>query len=126
MKDYIYLIKCRPFRFYKIGMSTTMPLERLRALQTGSPFRLELVAFAPVEDAYGIEKSLHDKYSLWRVRGEWFGLAKEAVDEIEQYFHLLDEIDWTVQEQRDRLSQFLEEPRPVIRTGTGQLVDELP
>lgn len=114
-KDYVYLIQCGDFRLYKIGVTGNSPLSRLSEMQTGCPFRLELIAFAPVDDATEAEMRLHVKHDLWRIRGEWFALSTKHVDDITQYFHLLDEIDWTVQEHRDRLSRFLEEPEPMVR-----------
>jgi hypothetical protein len=54
----------------KIGWTARDPERRLRALQTGSPFRLALLATMPGTraDEYRLQK----EFEFYRDRGEWF------------------------------------------------------
>lgn len=69
----VYLIQNPSQRAVKIGFTDTDPLERLRALQTGSVSELRLVASIP-EAPMSVEKQLHAQFQHLRVRtgGEWF------------------------------------------------------
>lgn len=77
-KGVIYLAKCQ--EFYKIGHTTSDPLQRLSTLQTGNPFRVELVGTVP--GTIGQERNLHYQFAHKRERGEWFKLSQEDVDSI--------------------------------------------
>lgn len=74
----IYLAKCQDF--YKIGHTTSDPMQRLSTLQTGNPFRVELVGTIP--GTIGQERGLHHKFARKRERGEWFRLSQEDIDSI--------------------------------------------
>jgi hypothetical protein len=53
----------------KIGLAANWK-RRINALQTASPFPVKRLL---ILSAYvGFERSLHDKFSAFRVRGEWF------------------------------------------------------
>lgn len=68
---------------YKIGVSNA-PGRRLRALQTSSPFPLNIVhkfVAEPAEDAEGL---LHAKYREQQLNGEWFRLTLEQITELKQ------------------------------------------
>jgi hypothetical protein len=66
--------------WYKIGLSK-QPLKRMSSLQTGSPLEVTLIhrvfSFNPVE----LEKSLHEYYSAYWLRGEWFEFSRQMVNE---------------------------------------------
>lgn len=70
----------------KIGM-TMDPQARLAALQTGSPFPLELIYIAAVPDdaGYAVEQAAHALLEQSRVSGEWFSCrpdrASQAVEQ---------------------------------------------
>ena len=70
-----------PERF-KIGYSQH-PEERIKQLQTGSPFKLGLHTHSPYampgRAAYSWEQEIHRRLAEHRLHGEWF--APEAVDE---------------------------------------------
>lgn len=77
---YVYLIHCVGFPFYKIGVTTRTPQSRLRALQTGLPFDLELEFAIQVPDIYREEAELHEAYKDNHVRGEWFCLNQTELE----------------------------------------------
>lgn len=64
---------------FKIGTSFDVQ-RRLSALQTGSPLDLEVVIEIPGN--HGLETALHDKFKNKRIRGEWFKLNNEDLQEI--------------------------------------------
>jgi hypothetical protein len=70
MRGFIYFIACEPLEAVKIGFTKTHPKGRLRALQTGCPSPLRLLAFAPgtVEE----EALLHATFEPLHIQGEWF------------------------------------------------------
>jgi len=73
----VYLIHAQN-NTYKIGYGN--PRNRLRAFQTGNHQKLDLLKRCPGGRA--LEKSFHEKYQEFRIRGEWFSLDPHQVDEI--------------------------------------------
>ena len=75
-KDLIYILECNGM--HKIGISTTGLLQgRIRALQCGNPFKLNLLRsfiLPSKEIAVEIEKKVHEKHSSARLEGEWFDI----------------------------------------------------
>ena len=64
---------------YKIGISRDVE-SRLNTLQTGVPVNLSLVCSFPGGEF--LEKTLHRKFWDKKVRGEWFALSPEDLDEL--------------------------------------------
>ena len=59
--------------FCKIGLCTNGDVVgRLKAMQVGNPSPISLVASIRYENAEKVEHELHERYSVDRVRGEWF------------------------------------------------------
>lgn len=81
--DKIYLIKSLNEGVYKIGVSKN-PSKRLKEVQTGNPSPVEIVQLYETNNAYKIEKALHNRYSHFNTHGEWFELSiKEEVSFLE-------------------------------------------
>lgn len=74
----LYIIG-HPHKLYKIGISAD-PIGRVEALQSGSPYLLEIVAFEGFEDATKAEEILHDHFSESHIRGEWFDIHDEMLE----------------------------------------------
>jgi len=72
----IYIIKCQ--KYYKIGKSYDA-YQRMKNIELSSPFKLEMVYHAEVNDAHKLEKKIHRKFRNKRVKGEWFELNKDEV-----------------------------------------------
>ncbi len=72
--DKIYLIKSLNEGVYKIGVSKS-PNKRLKQIQTGNPAPVEILYLYETENAYKIEKALHNRYSHFNTHGEWFELS---------------------------------------------------
>ncbi|MDD5229117.1 MAG: GIY-YIG nuclease family protein [Methylococcales bacterium] len=58
----------------KIGKGADVE-KRLKQLQTGSPYKLKVMGWVETNDDRLLEKSLHNKYSIFRTHGEWFNLG---------------------------------------------------
>ena len=79
----VYLVQCG--YFLKIGIAHQSKMnQRLNALQVGNPFELRLLSTIKGEEKE--EKLLHLKYKDLLVRGEWFHLSREILDEF-HYSH---------------------------------------
>lgn len=77
-KGHVYFIRAGDK--IKIGFSTR-PLDRLKALQTAHPGSLEIIGI--MHGAISLEGHLHEQFSRYWVRGEWFRLSPEITRYIE-------------------------------------------
>jgi hypothetical protein len=69
----IYAIGAVGTSWVKIGSTTGAVMQRLKILQTGQPFPLQVLATVPVaEGLRRIEKQVHAFLETERQRGEWF------------------------------------------------------
>lgn len=84
-KGCVYLVKLG--KHYKIGISKN-PKDRLKEF-TLLPYELEEIIVKEVNNYELVEEKLHTKYKDFRVRGEWFELSLEQVEEIKQYLENL-------------------------------------
>lgn len=78
----IYLMRNDRNGFTKIGISAN-PRAREKTLQAEDPQTALLFHFPATAD---IEKALHGRYEALRVRGEWFHLTDQHVEEIRQEY----------------------------------------
>lgn len=70
----VYLLKAG--EFYKIGVTQGAIENRVRALQTGSPYPIEIIHVIKAQNPYALEAQLHVDYANKRRQGEWFELDK--------------------------------------------------
>jgi len=70
----VYFIRQKGTNLVKIGKTMLDPMKRLAALQTASPYELELLAVSDSES----ETYYHNLFRSKSVRGEWYRL--EEVD----------------------------------------------
>lgn len=87
---FVYVLKSG--KYYKIGISKDVA-ERLRNLQTGNPIEIALVSAAFLENAPRFESRLHEAFSDYRTRGEWFELPPEKVEDLIEILDNRDFID---------------------------------
>lgn len=76
----VYVIGCLDKGYCKIGIST-YPEQRLKEIQTGCPFKVEVLKV--FKGDRNTEKELHKKYKQYHSYGEWFfikGELKKAID----------------------------------------------
>ncbi|SDP98588.1 GIY-YIG nuclease family protein [Ectopseudomonas guguanensis] len=62
--------KCCPI---KIGVAKNIDA-RKRNLQTGNPLELRLLGWIEADNAFQLERHLHQHFGSTRVRGEWFNI----------------------------------------------------
>lgn len=77
---YIYLIRAETGE-YKVGHSVDVG-SRIKAFSVQPPFEYKLVHTFPTDDMAQTESVLHNRFSGKKIRGEWFALDEEDVDEI--------------------------------------------
>lgn len=70
MSGWIYFIACTETFRVKIGYTAGDPIQRMKALQTGSPTPLTFMAVQPGTQAE--EREMHERFAAHRLHGEWF------------------------------------------------------
>lgn len=63
---------------YKIGRSRT-PVDRIKHFDTIMPVEVSIIAIIPCEDHREAEIKLHQMYSQYRVKGEWFSIPDNYI-----------------------------------------------
>src|SRR5262249_38624309 len=81
MGGWVYVIEELGQNLFKVGYTTTTPLDRLRQLQTGNGLKLDLLAAFTCEEPEKVEKALHRllEAHTQRMKGEWFALPREQM-----------------------------------------------
>ncbi len=78
---YIYLITADGDNYVKIGLSRKHPHHgRISELETSCPFRLSVFLARRVDHPNRVERELHEKYSAFRLKGEWFRLDRAQME----------------------------------------------
>lgn len=97
MKGFVYLLKI-PEGIYKIGVSKNVD-KRIKQLQTGNTEEITLVEKFESNYPYKVESSLHRRYNYDNIKGEWFYLTDEQVNNflsnckmLENNFYTLDKM----------------------------------
>lgn len=80
---YVYLMHDKSSGFHKIGFSSN-PEVRERTIQAESPSSKIVLIFP---GNFSEEKALHRKYSMYRVRGEWFNIPLAMMNELIDFFN---------------------------------------
>ena len=78
---YVYLLHCPTNNLYKIGRSKNTPLRHYE-IEKQSPVDIVLLHTFYSKNSSNAEKILHDKNINKRIKGEWFNLSNEEVEEI--------------------------------------------
>lgn len=78
----VYFIREVDSEFVKVGKSVN-PEERLKALQIGTPHKLELVH--TVNSVKYDENWFHGHLSKFHIRGEWYRLNDSVINEVIKY-----------------------------------------
>jgi len=66
----VYFIQSQGTHTIKIGYTAGQVQNRLKDLQTAHPYQLSVLATLPGDQNY--EKSLHQRFAEYRLKGEWF------------------------------------------------------
>lgn len=84
-KGYIYIFKWEDF--VKIGISVN-PIKRIKALTTGLPTEGKLIHLIKTNNMRDAEKTIHDKFSYARKRGEWFSLTESDLEYLQSLTYI--------------------------------------
>ncbi|NER53114.1 MAG: GIY-YIG nuclease family protein, partial [Symploca sp. SIO1A3] len=91
---FIYLIHAQETDRYKIGLTTRSVEARFAELNSSqSPFPLELIDWFETDNVTEDEKYFHEKYSAYRVHGEWFVFDKRTLKEVRREYQ--DDVGFT-------------------------------
>jgi DNA segregation ATPase FtsK/SpoIIIE-like protein len=90
---YVYLLKAGE-NHYKVGIAVSVA-KRVRGIQTSNALKIELVTARVVEDAYSLEKKIHQHLKGMITDGgtEWFRLTPEEAIEIAILINQSPEVD---------------------------------
>jgi hypothetical protein len=80
-RDVVYIIQAKGTYRFKIGQTSAWPA-RLEALQTASPYPLEVFRIIPTEHAGALEAMLHRRYASYRKHREWFELPLRVLRDL--------------------------------------------
>lgn len=76
----VYFFRHTGLKPVKIGYSISIsPIERFNQFKTYAPFGAEILGFIITENPNELEKLLHEKFSVFRLHGEWFDISEEMV-----------------------------------------------
>lgn len=81
---YVYFLKADN-GLIKIGRSKNLD-KRLDHFTTKLPYKLKLVHQIKTNDTNKLEKHFHELYSNRRIRGEWFDLSNDTMQEIKDIY----------------------------------------
>jgi hypothetical protein len=90
--QYVYVIGVTGMQAVKIGTAGDCNA-RMSSLQIGCPLKMELLWERAADNAFGVERALHERFSAQRIRGEWFNLGLDPVPLITDAFSELSRIE---------------------------------
>lgn len=76
----IYLVNAENTDLYKIGYTSVGVESRLQALQTGNPYKLNIIKQS--DGSVSKEKYIQDWFCFKKTRGEWFQLNDDDVKNV--------------------------------------------
>lgn len=81
---YLYILHAVGSDWYKIGVTSREVKDRINAMQTGNPYRIEEFGAVRMDErrAYKMEAMCHDAFAEVRGTGEWFTLAPETAQDL--------------------------------------------
>jgi len=99
--DGLYLVK-EKFGLVKIGHTADID-KGLSELQSVIPYKLELLYYIKTKSykVLSLEKLLHKEYENKRIRGEWFELTQQDIENIIKLIPFYDYMDIYIEEDTD-------------------------
>ena len=71
---YVYLIEDNVQKAYKIGVTRSNNLKRLKSLQTGNANELKIIFLFETEYPFRLETILHNMYRDYKIMNEWYDI----------------------------------------------------
>ena len=81
----VYVIGSEAHPYCKIGVTRVGAKKRLNEFQVGSPFKLHIVKEIHSSHCEQLEEILHEQFESNRIRGEWFQLSPNDINELDEY-----------------------------------------
>ena len=85
-QGHVYFLKCNDTNLYKIGYSASVK-NRIQDIKRGSPTEIDVIGYVASDDCYTDEKVFHELFGEKRVKGEWFALDDDDINNIEGLLH---------------------------------------
>lgn len=82
-KGIVYFIKAG--EHYKIGVTSKNLKDRIKFLQTGNPYPIEIIAHWVSRNYKELETKLHNRFKDKALVGEWFGFNESEVQEVIEF-----------------------------------------
>ena len=80
-KGCVYFFKHSGLNPIKIGYSSNKsPIKRFNQFKTYAPYGAEIIGFILSSNSKELEIKLHEKFSQYRLEGEWFDITIEIVE----------------------------------------------
>lgn len=77
----------------KIGYSThESPIGRFEQFKTYAPYGSEIIGFIRTYEAKELETILHERFSAFRLGGEWFEISKEQCESVISFYSNIEDI----------------------------------
>ena len=78
----LYILHCNGH--YKIGITTSSVVKRIKSLQTGNAYKITRYWSKKCSNYIEMEKYFHRKFARKRLMGEWFALDSSDLEFIKQ------------------------------------------
>lgn len=85
-EGHVYVAQCGDMPYYKVGVTQGQSSRRISELQTGCPFKLNLIEVFFAYNATGLEQTIKDAFKENNVRGEWYLLDKLRLETLLRLF----------------------------------------
>lgn len=82
---FVYAIRDKGNDRYKIGHTDNIQ-RRIKQLQTGNSEPLEIIYYRRFDNCIKVETTLHQIFSAYRKRGEWFSLSRQSKEILQMIF----------------------------------------
>lgn len=83
---YVYLIRSGDSDRYKIGKTSRPPEKRLAEMDTGAAEHLWIVRTLQSDKYHQIESWLHERFSIYSAKGEWFEFSADVLHKVHLSF----------------------------------------
>lgn len=108
-KGAVYFLKMNKVDAVKIGHTNQEDVfSRINEVKTYCPYGAELIGFFTSYEANKIEKTLHEKFKIHRLKGEWFNISIEECLKCIEFYREQNEIN-DRQEFEINYAKFLQE-----------------
>lgn len=76
---FVYVLRAKGTNFYKIGRTEQSIENRVRSLQTGCPYKIEILHRIETNYPLNMERAFHDYLDGCQTVGEWFDIDEDIL-----------------------------------------------